>query len=66
MSSPQPRPAASAAEVEAAWDDTKLAQVLYHDWEAQTYDEKWSIAFAEMLRVPYLIGGRILDRIIRP
>ena len=28
-----------------AWHDTKLAQVLYHDWEAQSYDEKWSISF---------------------
>lgn len=36
---------ASAADVEAAWNDTKLAQVLYHDWEAGTYDEKWSISF---------------------
>ncbi len=42
---PLPHPAASEAEVEAAWSDTKLAQVLYHDWEAQTYDEKWSISF---------------------
>ncbi len=40
-----PHPVASAAEVEAAWQDTKLAQVLYHDWEAQTYDDKWSISF---------------------
>jgi ubiquinone/menaquinone biosynthesis C-methylase UbiE len=39
------RPVATAAEVEAAWQDTKLAQVLYHDWEAETYDEKWSISF---------------------
>ena len=31
--------------MEAAWQDTKLAQVLYHDWEAKTYDEKWSISF---------------------
>ncbi|MGI8613241.1 MAG: class I SAM-dependent methyltransferase [Nocardioidaceae bacterium] len=38
---------ASAAEVEAAWQDTKLAQVLYHDWEARSYDEKWSISFDE-------------------
>ena len=38
---------ASAEEIEAAWQDTKLAQVLYHDWEAQTYDEKWSISFDE-------------------
>jgi ubiquinone/menaquinone biosynthesis C-methylase UbiE len=36
---------ASAEDVERAWHDTKLAQVLYHDWEAQTYDEKWSISF---------------------
>ncbi|MGH3360039.1 MAG: class I SAM-dependent methyltransferase, partial [Nocardioidaceae bacterium] len=35
------------AQVEAAWADTKLAQVLYHDWEAQTYDDKWSISFDE-------------------
>jgi ubiquinone/menaquinone biosynthesis C-methylase UbiE len=42
-----PRPAASAAEVEQAWRDTKLAQVLYHDWEASTYDEKWSISYDE-------------------
>src|SRR5690606_15388882 len=31
--------------VDRAWHDTKLAQVLYHDWEADTYDEKWSISF---------------------
>ena len=42
MSAPLP---ATAQQVEAAWHDTKLAQVLYHDWEAQTYDEKWSISF---------------------
>ncbi|MGH8828114.1 MAG: class I SAM-dependent methyltransferase [Jiangellaceae bacterium] len=39
--------AASAEEVERAWHDTKLAQVLYHDWEAQSYDDKWSISFDE-------------------
>lgn len=37
--------AATAEDVERAWHDTKLAQVLYHDWEAGTYDEKWSISF---------------------
>ena len=37
--------AATAEEVAAAWDDPKLANILYHDWEAGTYDEKWSIAF---------------------
>ncbi len=44
---PAPHPHASAAEVEAAYQDTKLAQVLYHDWEAETYDEKWSISYDE-------------------
>ena len=36
---------ATANDVAAAWHDTKLAQVLYHDWEAGTYDDKWSISF---------------------
>jgi ubiquinone/menaquinone biosynthesis C-methylase UbiE len=43
--SAEPHPHASADEVQAAWSDTKLANVLYHDWEAGTYDEKWSISF---------------------
>jgi ubiquinone/menaquinone biosynthesis C-methylase UbiE len=34
-------------EVEAARHDPKLANVLYHDWESQTYDEKWSISYDE-------------------
>jgi ubiquinone/menaquinone biosynthesis C-methylase UbiE len=45
MSLPRPHRHASAEEVEAAWDDPKLANILYHDWEAGTYDEKWSISF---------------------
>ena len=40
-------PHASAEQVEAAWHDPKLANILYHDWEAGTYDEKWSISFDE-------------------
>lgn len=40
-----PHPHATVDEVEAAWSDPKLANVLYHDWEAGTYDEKWSISF---------------------
>ncbi|MGD9985234.1 class I SAM-dependent methyltransferase [Pseudonocardia sp.] len=44
---PQPRPHATAAEVEAARTDPKLANVLYHDWEAGSYDEKWSISYDE-------------------
>jgi SAM-dependent methyltransferase len=38
---------ATAEQVEAAWSDPKLANVLYHDWEAGSYDEKWSISFDE-------------------
>jgi ubiquinone/menaquinone biosynthesis C-methylase UbiE len=33
--------------VEAAWHDPKLANVVYHDWEASTYDDKWSISYDE-------------------
>ena len=40
-----PNPRATAEQVEAARHDSKLAQVLYHDWEAESYDEKWSIAY---------------------
>ena len=42
---PAPNPHASAEQVEAARHDTKLAQVLYHDWEAESYDDKWSISY---------------------
>jgi ubiquinone/menaquinone biosynthesis C-methylase UbiE len=35
----------SDADIDRAWNDPKLAQVLYHDWEATTYDDKWSISF---------------------
>jgi ubiquinone/menaquinone biosynthesis C-methylase UbiE len=38
---------ASWSEVEAARDDPKQANILYHDWEAATYDEKWSISYDE-------------------
>jgi ubiquinone/menaquinone biosynthesis C-methylase UbiE len=37
----------SRAEVEAARHDPKQANILYHDWEAQSYDEKWSISYDE-------------------
>lgn len=39
--------AVTKAEVDAARNDPKLANVLYHDWEAGTYDEKWSISYDE-------------------
>ncbi|HEY0637344.1 MAG TPA: class I SAM-dependent methyltransferase [Pseudonocardiaceae bacterium] len=44
---PAPNPHATAAEVEAARRDPKLANVLYHDWEADSYDSKWSISYDE-------------------
>ena len=37
----------SPEQIRAAWDDPKLANVLYHDWEAETYDAKWSISYDE-------------------
>ena len=42
---PAPTPHATQEQVEAAMHDSKLAQVLYHDWEAETYDDKWSISY---------------------
>ncbi|MFN8168977.1 MAG: methyltransferase domain-containing protein [Candidatus Nanopelagicales bacterium] len=39
--------AVTVEQIEAAWTDPKLANVLYHDWEAATYDEKWSISYDE-------------------
>jgi SAM-dependent methyltransferase len=44
---PRPNPHATAEQVEAARHDRKLANVLYHDWEAGSYDEKWSISYDE-------------------
>ncbi|MGH3595180.1 MAG: class I SAM-dependent methyltransferase [Mycobacterium sp.] len=42
---PAPQPHATAEQVAAARHDRKLAQVLYHDWEAESYDDKWSISY---------------------
>jgi ubiquinone/menaquinone biosynthesis C-methylase UbiE len=47
MTAAAAKPPATAEQVAAAWNDPKLANVLYHDWEAGTYDEKWSISFDE-------------------
>ena len=44
---PSPDPTPTAEEVAAARHDRKLANVLYHDWEAASYDEKWSISYDE-------------------
>lgn len=40
-----PNPHPTAEQVAAARHDSKLAQVLYHDFEAETYDDKWSISY---------------------
>lgn len=37
----------AAPDFAAARSDPKLANVLYHDWEASSYDEKWSISYDE-------------------
>lgn len=52
---PASTPHASAEQVQAAWSDPKLANVLYHDWEAGTYDEKWSISYDERC-IDYAVG----------
>jgi ubiquinone/menaquinone biosynthesis C-methylase UbiE len=44
---PVANPHATDEEIKAAWKDPKLANILYHDWEAGTYDEKWNISFDE-------------------
>jgi ubiquinone/menaquinone biosynthesis C-methylase UbiE len=43
--------AVTREEVEAARSDPKQANILYHDWEATTYDEKWSISFDDRCTV---------------
>jgi len=35
------------ARLQEAWADPKVANIVYHDWEASTYDEKWSISYDE-------------------
>jgi SAM-dependent methyltransferase len=55
MIDPEPHPHATAEEVEAAFHDPKLANVLYHDWEADSYDEKWSISYDERC-IDYAVG----------
>lgn len=52
---PAPNPSPSAEQVEAARDDPKLANVLYHDWEAACYDEKWSISYDQRC-IDYALG----------
>ena len=37
----------TAQQLAAARDDPKLANVIYHDWEAASYDAKWSISYDE-------------------
>jgi ubiquinone/menaquinone biosynthesis C-methylase UbiE len=35
----------SDEQLSAAWNDPKLANIVYHDWESETYDQKWSISY---------------------
>jgi ubiquinone/menaquinone biosynthesis C-methylase UbiE len=69
---PAPRPNASAEEVARARTNNTLAQVLYHDWEAQTYDEKWSISFDQRCidyardRFDAVVGEQVRAREARP
>jgi SAM-dependent methyltransferase len=35
--------------------DPKHANIVYHDWEASTYDDKWSISFDERC-IDYAVG----------
>jgi len=37
----------SREQIERAFTDPKLANVIYHDWESSSYDEKWSISYDE-------------------
>lgn len=43
------RPGTGGA-VDPAAVDPKTANILYHDWEANQYDDKWSISFDERVR----------------
>ena len=54
-SDPAPNPHATEAQLAAARSDPKLANVLYHDWEAGSYDEKWSISYDERC-IDYAVG----------
>ncbi len=47
--------------VDAAWQDSKLANVVYHDWEASTYDDKWSISYDDRC-IDY--AREIFDRLV--
>jgi len=44
---PPTSPLTGPGDLSAAWADPKLANVLYHDWEAATYDDKWHISYDE-------------------
>jgi SAM-dependent methyltransferase len=52
---PAPNPHATTEQVAAARTDPKLANVLYHDWEAGSYDEKWSISYDQRC-IDYAVG----------
>ncbi|MBO0839482.1 MAG: class I SAM-dependent methyltransferase [Sciscionella sp.] len=53
--SPHPSSHPTAEQVAAAYHDPKLANILYHDWEAGSYDEKWSISYDQRC-IDYAVG----------
>ncbi|MFB0944225.1 MAG: hypothetical protein QMB23_03585, partial [Candidatus Nanopelagicales bacterium] len=37
--------AISQEQFDLAKADPKLANIVYHDWESESYDDKWSISY---------------------
>ncbi|MFA7266298.1 MAG: class I SAM-dependent methyltransferase [Candidatus Nanopelagicales bacterium] len=42
-------PEVSAEMMAQAWNDPRMANVLYHDWEASTYDPKWAVSYDDRI-----------------
>lgn len=42
-------PDVSAEMMAQAWNDPRMANLLYHDWEASTYDPKWAVSYDERI-----------------
>ena len=50
LTAARPESPPTVPDLTAARSNPKLANVLYHDWEADSYDAKWSISFDERCR----------------
>ncbi|HUG85572.1 MAG TPA: class I SAM-dependent methyltransferase [Euzebya sp.] len=48
-------PPGAASPVDPTHVDPKRANIVYHDWEAVTYDDKWSISFDQRC-IDYAVG----------